>query len=228
MPRDDDDTAHLTARPRPGDKPAPPNGTSPLGIGKPRDGLIHAPPASTSGVPVPLFVLLHGAGGEARGILSMFQVRTEKFGLLALVPESRGPTWDIIRGGYGPDVAFLNEALEQVFAEYDIDSHRIAIGGFSDGASYALSLGLGNGDLFTHILAFSPGFVAPPAQRGAPRIFISHGTRDRVLPIKVCSRAIAPMLEEAGYTVLYREFEGEHTVPSDMMEEAFRLLLDEP
>ena len=38
--------------------------------------------------------------------------------------------------------------------------------GFSDGASYALSLGAANGDLFTHIAAFSPGFMRPPVSVG--------------------------------------------------------------
>ncbi len=39
--------------------------------------------------------------------------------------------------------------------------------GFSDGASYALSLGVPNGDLFTHIVAFSPGFMRLPDQEPA-------------------------------------------------------------
>jgi phospholipase/carboxylesterase len=59
-------------------------------------------------------------------------------------------------------------------------------------------LGINNGDLFTHVLAFSPGFVAPAAWVGMPRIFVSHGTRDEVLPIDFCSRKIVPMLKHAG------------------------------
>jgi phospholipase/carboxylesterase len=70
-----------------------------------------------------------------------------------------------------------------------------------------------NGDLFTHILAFSPGFVAPGGTTGEPRIFVSHGTRDEVLPIAYCSRRIVPDLRRAGYAVRYDEFEGPHTVP---------------
>ena len=58
------------------------------------------------------------------------------------------------------------------------------------GASYALSVGLTNGDLFSDILAFSPGFMAPAVRHGAPNIFISHGTQDTVLPIDRCSRRI--------------------------------------
>jgi phospholipase/carboxylesterase len=45
-------------------------------------------------------------------------------------------------------------------------------------ASYALSLGIANGNLFSHVLAFSLGFLAPASQTGSPRIFVSNGTQD--------------------------------------------------
>ena len=96
----------------------------------------------------------------------------------------------------------------------------MAVGGFSDGASYALSLGITNGDLFTHVMAFSPGFMAPAGQMGSPRIFVSHGTRDGVLPIDRCSRKIVPQLERADYDVLYREFDGGHTISPEIALEA--------
>jgi phospholipase/carboxylesterase len=89
----------------------------------------------------------------------------------------------------------------------------VALGGFSDGASYALSLGLTNGDLFTHLIAFSPGFMAPGGEVGRPRCYVAHGTRDAVLPIDRCSRRLVPVLERAGYAVRYHEFDGPHTVP---------------
>jgi phospholipase/carboxylesterase len=81
-------------------------------------------------------------------------------------------------------------------------------------------LGLTNGDLFTYVLAFSPGFMAPAAQVGSPRVFISHGTRDEVLPIDRCSRKIVSQLRRVGYDARYREFEGGHGVPPDVGREA--------
>jgi predicted esterase len=104
--------------------------------------------------------------------------------------------------------------------EYAVDPARVAIGGYSDDASYALSLGLANGDLFTHVLAFSPGFVAPAERVGSPCIFVSHGTRDGWLPVERCSRRIVPQLERAGYEVRYREFDGGHVVPPEIGREA--------
>jgi phospholipase/carboxylesterase len=106
-----------------------------------------------------------------------------------------------------------------------VQARTVAVAGFSDGASYALSLGLGNGDLFTHVIAFAPGFMAPEAQVGSPRLFVTHGVGDRILPIDVCSRRLVPRLERAGYDLLYREFDGGHVVPPVLASEAMRWFL---
>lgn len=172
--------------------------------------------------------MLHGAGGNAQHGVGLLQALADAAGLILLAPESRRQTWDVIMGGYGPDVSYLDRALAQTFARYAVDPTRIAVGGFSDGASYALSLGITNGDLFSHLIAFSPGFMAPAAQEGAPRLFISHGTRDQVLPIGPCSRRIVPQVERAGYDVLYHEFDGPHTVPPDIARQAVDWFLGGP
>lgn len=160
--------------------------------------------------------MLHGAGGNAEHGIGLLRHYADEFGIVLLAPKSAGATWDVIAGGYGDDVEFINRVLERVFERCSVDPSRFAIGGFSDGASYALSLGITNGDLFSDVIAFSPGFMAPTAQTGAPRIYISHGTRDNVLPIERCSRRIAPQLERAGYDLTYREFDGAHTIPPEI------------
>jgi phospholipase/carboxylesterase len=117
-------------------------------------------------------------------------------------------------------VLFINAALEKVIGEYNIDRNKLAIGGFSDGASYALSLGLINGDLFTQVIAFSPGFFFSPLLRGKPEVYISHGVQDRILPIDPCSRRIVPRLQNEGYNITYREFNDEHLIPDAVRSEA--------
>ena len=166
-------------------------------------------------VPAPLLVFLHGAGGS--GAVSLHHVRSaaEAAGVLVLAPSSVGPTWDLLTGHLGPDVAALDAALAQVFALHDVD--RVALGGFSDGGSYALSLGLANGDLLPDVIAFSPGFLAPPAQVGAPRVWVSHGTADTVLPVGRCGRRVVAQLTGAGYDVTYEEFAGGHVVPAELV-----------
>jgi phospholipase/carboxylesterase len=89
-----------------------------------------------------------------------------------------------------------------------------------------LGLGLSNGDLFDSVLAFSPGFIPPGSNpTGKPRIFISHGTQDEILPIDSCSRRLVPELKRSGYSVNYREFDGPHTVPREIADQAFRWFL---
>jgi phospholipase/carboxylesterase len=97
--------------------------------------------------------------------------------------------------------------------------------GFSDGASYALSLGLANADLFTHVLAFSPGFVVPARPARTPSVYVSHGRADDVLPIARTTRRIVPRLRAAGIPVQVHEFDGGHTVPARIAEEAVRHFL---
>ncbi len=187
------------------------------------DGYLYVPAGYRCGRPAPLALLLHGAGEDARDGLALLRQQADAAGLILLALSSRGPTWDLIfgRGRYGPDVAAIDRALEGAFSSYAVDPSRIAAGGYSDGASYALSLGITNGDLFTHVLAFSPGgFMVPAGQTGTPRVFVSHGTRDGWLPIDRCSRMIVPQLERAGYDVRYREFEGGHVVPPKVAREA--------
>jgi phospholipase/carboxylesterase len=169
---------------------------------------------------------MHGAGGEAQHGLDLLLPEAAERGLLLLAPASRRATWDVLAGGYGPDVALLNRALIAVFAHYTIDPERVAITGFSDGASYALSLGLINGGLFPRILAFSPGFAAPGDWTGRPRIFVAHGTHDQILPIDLCSRRLVPQLRRAGYDVDYREFDGPHTVPPTLVSAGLSWFLD--
>lgn len=168
----------------------------------------------------PLLVFFHGAGGAAATSLPLVRAAAGQHGCLVLLPTSTGRTWDFLVGGWGPDVALLDAALRVVEDCFGVS--RLAFGGFSDGASYALSIGLANGDLGQAVLAFSPGFAAPPDRVGQPRVWISHGTEDAVLPIDRCARPIVRNLTRAGYDVRYEEFAGPHVVPPASVEHALR------
>ncbi|MDP9431945.1 MAG: phospholipase [Actinomycetota bacterium] len=219
------DAGRLRARPGAapeGQLPSP--GLYRLGVRPDRDAALYVPEAGAPGSDRPLVVLLHGAGGTAGGSLDLLREQADEHGLLLLAMASHGRTWDVLTGGFGADVAAIDEALTHVFDRVPVQHGRIAIAGFSDGASYALSVGLTNGDLFSSIVAFSPGFCAPGPTEGNPRIFVSHGKGDEVLPINRCSRVLVPALRSGGYDVTYTEFDGRHTVPVAMREAAVRWL----
>jgi phospholipase/carboxylesterase len=218
--------AHLAARPgTPTETPV--LGESTLGLEAGRDGLLYVPADYDPGTPAPLLVLLHGAGGAAADWRSTF-ARAGARGLVILALDSRGTTWDRVRGDFGADLAFMDTALLHTFNRCAIDANRILLAGFSDGASYALSLGVGNGDLFTHLGAFSPGFVNSGENLvGKPRIFVSHGTQDPVISVETSRQSVVPLLKGAGYDVRYEEFEGGHTVPAGVFDAALDWFLDE-
>lgn len=173
-----------------------------------RDGILYVPPAAVN-IAAPLILFLHGAGDNATRFLPELRDEADRFGTVLLIPESRNPrSWDIIVDRhYSADVEFIDRALGYVFGGKKINPSKVAIAGFSDGASYALSLGLINGTLFSHILAFSPGFVASPVLQDNPAIFLSHGTYDRILPIDTCGRKVLQRLNDMGYRSRYLEFE---------------------
>ena len=204
----------LRARPRGGTKTTA-SGTARLGLETGRDALLQVPANAGDG-PLPLMVLLHGAGGSGEGILKRLGSFASQAGIAVLSPDARSSTWDAIRDNFGPDVAFIDRCLQKVFASVNVDPQRVAIGGFSDGATYALSLGLVNGDLFGRIVAYSPGFYVGGEVSGKPRIYISHGHEDEILPIDRCSRRIVPALKRAGYDVTFKEFIGGHTIPAEI------------
>jgi phospholipase/carboxylesterase len=209
----------LTARLRTGVTTSLKSG--PLGLGDGRDGVIQMPSSAPTGK-APLLLFLHGATQDHTSVIRRVGTAADQLGIVLIAPDSRRGTWDAIRNEFDEDVVFLNRVLDHVFERVNIDLDRLAIGGFSDGASYGLSLGLINGDLFPRVVACSPGFIMQAPAHGKPRLFFSHGTADQVLPIDQCSRVMVPRLRSMGYDVTFKEFDGRHELPPPIAEEALR------
>jgi phospholipase/carboxylesterase len=163
------------------------------------------------------FVLvLHGSGGSGRKALGRIQQTVAAENAIALAVKSAGHTWDT---GFADDVPEIERRMQEVFDVYAIDPDRVGVQGFSDGASYTLSLGLANGDLFRHAVASSPGGYAEAPRRGRPEIVITHGTGDPVIPFELSRDETVPKLRRMGYEVTFRPFEGGHGMPNAMVPE---------
>jgi phospholipase/carboxylesterase len=211
----------LTARPHANAAVIAARGELPLGLGDARrDGRIYVPAPPRAKYPV--LLLLHGATGRGERIERRLQGLADEFGFIIVAPDSRGISWDIRDGAFGPDVTFIDRVLSDVFARYPVDTAHLGIAGFSDGASYALTLGIINGDLFTHVIAFSPGFIAADYGYGKPPIFISHGTQDEILDFEQTSKIFVPGLRRNGFQVRFRQFDGPHTIPPEVAKEAIQ------
>ena len=231
-----------------GPAPAPPTGeitarVAPLAQPSAEHGLrriasaaLYVPDGISADRPAPFILLLHGAGDRGENMIRRFRDEADKRGIILLAPDSEGRTWDVMvslgdRPGqpprYGDDPARIDAALKEVFARYNIDPRKVAIAGFSDGAGYALSLGAENGPLFRSIMAFSAGVLMPFSPEARPRVFISHGTKDRIIPISSPKNDIIPALRGAGFDVEFHEFDGGHEIPPAIMKQALDWFLHE-
>ena len=165
------------------------------------------------GTPAPLIVLLHGAGGDARSFLEVFKrdARARSFVLLSV--QSAGRTWALRKPSEKEaDVVNLKAAIHRLASSALVDLSRVAVMGFSDGASYALSVGMAYPRMFRSIVAFSPGYAFAPSRLDTgQRIFIAHSRRDRVLPAEN-TREMVKGLERAGFSPEVHWFNGGHEI----------------
>ena len=202
-----------------------PAGRHTLGLAEERDTLLIVPEGLQPGRPAPLLVMFHGANGSAEKILPFFEQHAREHQFLLLVPQSTYPTWDLTIGGNGPDLERLDKALTQVASHFVIDPDRFGFCGFSDGASYSLSIGVSNGDLLSHVIALSGGFMNAYLPVGKPLVFIAHSPEDEQLPIDSSGRKHAAMLKGAGYDVEYLEFSGRHVIHPHVVDRAIDFFL---
>jgi predicted esterase len=172
--------------------------------------------------------MLHGAGSSAARVWEAVKGDAAERGVAVLLPESRLWSWDFRHGDFGIDRAFIDAALAEAFQKVPVDAAHVALGGFSAGGTFTLSLGPSNGDLFHWLFAFSPTGMEVVGLVGHPRFMLAHGTLDPLVPIGSSSRAIVPALRAAGDWVVYREFPGgEHEIFPDAVHEAFTLLVSD-
>lgn len=210
----------------PTEDPLPP-GRHDLGLFAERDAVLHVPVGLAPRRPTPLVVLFHGGGGSAQKILPMLEGHADARGFLLLAPQSLHPTWDLVIAGNGPDRARLDTALTAVSQRFMLDPGRLAFAGHSDGGSYAMAMGITNGDLVSHVIVSSAGFLSVQVQVGTPRIFLSHGTRDEQIPIERSARVHSRMLREAGYDLSYVEYDGPHAYDPAVVRRAVDFFLED-
>lgn len=182
--------------------------------------LIYVPPELDTSKPAPFILVLHGGGSDGDWTLNRMLKAAHARGVILLAPDAQRYTWDVIRDfrdhrgqgapRFGDDTLRVDASLKQAFEQFTIDPRRVAIGGFSDGASYALSLGPRNDAVFSHIMAFSPGGVAPFEDAARARVFISHGRQDPMLPFDNTVEGIIPGFRARGFDVTFETFKGVH------------------
>ncbi len=182
----------------------------------------------------PVLIVLHGNGGNPGTSLPPLLKAASERKLVLLAVKSQGRTWDALNnrrsksGGLSVrtrrmpkwDKRKIEEAVDLLGQELALDRSRVGVYGFSDGASMALSLAVADPERYRFAAAFSPGGLIPGSSKPASnqqRIFITHGTGDRILPYSTTSRSICPYMNRSGRVVRFFPFEGGHVVDRDLI-----------
>jgi phospholipase/carboxylesterase len=196
-----------------------------------------------SAVKPPLLVVLHGRGDTAANMAGMWNVLDDPKPILAVL---EAPYPMLLNGDKGArlgesweplsrDEKFREQAAPKT-AKYIVDTiravqKRYATGGVyllghSQGVSYAYRVALQEPDLVRGVMALA-GYLDPerlPAElfsraAGKINIFIGHGKTDPQVDPEV-SRAAKAFLVERGFKVVLDEFDGGHSMSSDVVRRA--------
>ena len=182
----------------------------------------------------PLITVLHGAGRQDEMLVKACRDQPEARDALFLVPRSLLPTWDLIASAERPDLDFLEYAYDLIYRRYPVDPDRQALLGYSDGASYALSVGLSNPRIFRAVMGWAAGFIAlapdfDPDAAPKPAVLLEYGTHDELFPFDRVALPMRENLRRAGYTVEFRVDQGgKHWPSADFLPEALDWFFSEP
>jgi phospholipase/carboxylesterase len=186
----------------------------------------------------PLLVLLHGAGRRWDRMIEWLAPEANQRGIVLLAPISRGMTWDIVGRAEEPpsdssplanrmalrfstsgDAERIDAAIAQLTSIVPIDRARTALAGFSDGATFALAMGMSRSYSFSAVIAWSPGIAISTAAPAAGRkVYISHGREDPVLSFTTDCTEIVPLLQSERALVTFQPFHGGHEIPPSVTE----------
>jgi predicted esterase len=197
----------------------------------PEDAIAYVP--ASAGPHPPLLVLLHGAGHRQREMIEQFIGEADARGIALLAPTSQGITWDSVataeeapslssplanaqarRFSGSRDSGRVEAAIAALGKQLPVDRARTVLAGFSDGATFALAMGMARSYPFAAVIAWSPGIAIRAASpvRGR-RVFISHGRRDPLLHYDETCGEIVPVLQSEGAAVSFMPFDGGHEAP---------------
>jgi phospholipase/carboxylesterase len=188
------------------------------------------------GEPAGALVLFHGRAADEFDLFPLFDFLDPQQRLLGVTP--RGPFsfppggahWYALREVGFPDretfLASYQDVgawLDSFLAERAIGHDRTVLGGFSQGGVMAYSFSLGRGRPRPAALVALSSFI--PTVDGFqldldafPPVAIGHGTFDPIISVEFGRQARA-VLEEAGASVLYREYPLPHAIDPGFLAE---------
>lgn len=123
----------------------------------------------------------------------------------------------------------LARAVRQLQAASGLDDASTVLGGFSQGAMVSTDTVLRRGINPAHLILFSGTLLCRDTWQQAAavhqgcKVFQSHGRQDPVLPFEP-AEWLRDMLTENGFDVDFHPFNGQHTIPMEMLRELSLIL----
>ncbi len=195
----------------------------------------------------PLVIGLHGYGSNYERFSDLFQrpyktdtsKKSMKIGFIYAAPcapypmavgSEPGYSWTIRQEGLDEktiklDADYISSLALELLKSFNVDTNRVYLLGFSQGASMAYNIGLNRPERFKGVIAFGgwmdtvlvSGEALKKAGAKGMRVFIAHGKDDRVVPLEASQNAYK-RLKDAGLDVQLNQFEGGHEVPMETLE----------
>ena len=198
-----------------------------------------------SAITSPLLVLLHGHGGNENDLFSF----TNHFPDNWLVVSVRGTynigpnsyRWYDVKMADGKIAINIEEEetsrkkliglIKDISVKHKVDTNKIVVAGFSQGANMAQSIGIGEPKSVSSFGVFSGRFVEefiPYINKSDDlknmKAFLSHGSGDHMLPITHASEN-KQKLEKLGIQVTFSEDSNGHSISSIQLSDFTKWLL---
>lgn len=161
-----------------------------------RSYVVHAP--ADAAEPLPVLVMMHGAGGNAdqSAIMTGFDDEAETGAFIAVYPNGTPVArvdgefaWNADACCGNPrrfdvdDVAFIEAMLDEIAATYAVDESRIYLAGYSNGGMLAYRLACEAEAQFAGIAVVGGSLTTSVCRAPSPTsVLIIHGTADRIVP----------------------------------------------
>ncbi|MFH1013227.1 MAG: PHB depolymerase family esterase, partial [Thermoplasmatota archaeon] len=167
---------------------------------------IHVPKGFDEDTSVPLVLVFHGGGGNARNIqeTTSFNQKADEEGFLVVYPQGSGTlqnhllTWNAgFCCAYAyensiDDVSFIKELVNHLKAQYTINDSRIYATGISNGGIMTYRLGAELSDIFAAIAPVAASIGGQPTENESlwcipelmnpVSVIVFHGTNDTRVP----------------------------------------------
>lgn len=163
-----------------------------------RGYLLRAPDDAEDRDPMPVVVMIHGAGGngeraetatgltaiaETNGFIAAYPYGTQAANIPGEFSWNAGACCGIPARSGIDDVAFISAMLDEISATYPVDPEQIYVGGFSNGGMLSYRLACELGDRIAGIAVVSGALNVPDCDApSAMDVLVIHGTADLVVP----------------------------------------------